>query len=205
MFEMIDFNEILKVATATATKATAKTTKTVPNQEVADKIMWIAERGYIPDEQTEHIVRAYLKGSGIFVSGPVGVGKTFLLKLLASSGVLQHADRDINEWGISGIKGWYDYTDGKEIIIDDLGCERVSKQYGDSEDLLKAVIEHRYAAQSGRTHITTNLNSTQIRDRYGDRILDRILAMCIPFKMVGSSYRRKHNADERARIAQVES
>ena len=122
---MIDFNEIIKVATATATKATEKTTKTVPNQEVADKIMWLSERGYIPDEQTEHIVRAYLLGSGIFVSGNVGVGKTFLLKLLASSGVLQHADRDINEWGISGIKGWYDYTDGKEIIIYDLGCERV--------------------------------------------------------------------------------
>ena len=57
---MIDFNEIIKVATATATKATTKTTKTVPNQEVADKIMWLSERGYIPDEQTEHIVRAYL-------------------------------------------------------------------------------------------------------------------------------------------------
>ena len=56
-----------------------------------------------PDEQTEHRqgISAWKRSS---LSGPVGVGKTFLLKLLASSGVLQHADRDINEWGISGNK-----------------------------------------------------------------------------------------------------
>lgn len=56
---------------------------------------------------------------------------------------------------------------------------------------------------SDGTHITTNLSSDQISGRYGDRILDRILAMCIPFKIEGGSYRRKQNAVERARIAQV--
>lgn len=182
---------MLEQAKARATEHIARQTRVVTDEAVADRVIALADCGYIPDTQTADIVRAYLSGAGILLTGPAGVGKTFLMSLLAGNKHVQHAERDINDWGLSGIHGWYDWRDGREVVIDDLGTERTAHSYGDKEDLLKLVIEHRYAAQKVRTHFTTNLTAAQISARYGERILDRIMGMCTAFSMTGESYRRK--------------
>lgn len=188
---MIDFNKLLEEAARKAKERQEKNNLAVSDEEIAARIMTIANAGYIPDAQTPEIIKAYLQGRGLLLSGPAGTGKTFLMTLLAGTQAMQHADRDINDWGLSGIHGWYDWRDGLTVVIDDLGCERTACSYGDKEDLLKVVIEHRYAAQKGITHVTTNLSAGQISERYGERILDRLMEMCTPFRFTGESYRRK--------------
>ena len=43
----------------------------------------------------------------------------------------------------------------------------------------------------GRLMVTTNLNSSQINERYGGRVLDRLLEMCVVYKMSGNSKRER--------------
>jgi DNA replication protein DnaC len=123
------------------------------------------------------------------LSGPAGTGKTFLMRCMIGNGRIQHAQRDIADWGLDQIHDWFDWRDGKEVCIDDLGAERPSIKYGDRDEIMRLVIERRVRERKGRTHVTTNLTGEQIRERYGDRILDRLMGMCKVFKMVGQSRR----------------
>ena len=154
--------------------------------EVAAEIVRLGGHGYIPSESIIEPVRAYLSGYGLLLSGDAGVGKTLLMRNL---GVHLCVADEITEWGLSRIRWWYDWTDGYEICIDDLGSERVVAEYGAKDDLLKAVLAHRADSQKGKTHITTNLDAEEIAHRYGDRVLSRILGMCKPFRLEGKNRR----------------
>jgi hypothetical protein len=53
---------------------------------------------------------------------------------------------------------------------------------------MKRVICHREQL-AARTHITTNLTSAEIRTRYDERTLSRVLGMCKPFTLEGKDMR----------------
>ena len=206
MTTMIDFEKTIANAQKRAEEVNAmRHGKPVSEDSVAEKIAQLAEAGYVPTAETVSIVRHYLSGRGIMLSGAAGTGKTFLMTLLCGKGPIQHAERDINVWGLTGISEWYNWRDGREVVVDDLGCEVETSSYGVRVDLLKLVLEHRYAAQRGRTHITTNLTSDGIRARYGERILDRLLEMCVVVRMTGESWRRTNTKGEARGARQEET
>jgi DNA replication protein DnaC len=160
--------------------------RTVSEAVVAAKIKELADRGYKPSDQLIAPLTDYLSGYGILLSGQPGTGKTFLMSLL--KGRLRSVS-EIMEYGIRGVRDWYSWTDGIEIVIDDLGAESVAAEYGAKDDLLKQVIAHRSEQQAGRTSITTNLTAKEIAARYGDRTLSRILGMCKAHTFSGASMR----------------
>ena len=165
-----------------------RSSRTVSDTIVEHAIMIIAEEhGYKPSEQVIEPIRAYLAGYGILLSGEAGIGKTFLMKCLRSR--IYPVERIIS-YGLQDIYKWYEWTDGNDICIDDLGAERIVSEFGAKEDVMKLVIAHRSERQEGRTSITTNLSSKQISERYGDRTLSRILGMCKPFTFTGTNMRR---------------
>jgi len=94
------------------------------------------------------------------------------------------------EYGLRRLKVFFDWTDGHNICIDDIGAEGITHEYGAKDDIIKTVIAHREGRQDGLTHVTTNLDSTAIRERYGDRTLSRLLGMCRPHRMTGENRRR---------------
>ena len=183
-----DWQTIVMQAASTAKKANRALGKEVTDEQVTTLLQQCAERGYVPDAQTPDILRAYLQGYGVMLTGSAGTGKTMLMRQLLGNGRIQHAQRDIADWGLDQIHGWFDWRDDKTVCIDDLGAERATASYGEREDILRLVIERRAAGRK-ITHVTTNLDSDQIRARYGDRILDRLMGMCRVFKMVGASRR----------------
>lgn len=140
---------------------------------------------------------------GLFVSGEIGVGKSKLFEILSKagrelikkygyarmhfrtvscismvSGYMLSTKKDHLEFNI---KSFYK---GK-INFDDLGSE--NKAFN-SYELMEEVLFERHRANS-LTIITTNLSMTNILDRYGSRIADRIPEMCNILVWKGESLR----------------
>lgn len=190
-----DWAAVIAKATQLATEARTQTARPVSDSRLRRAIFAIAATGYEPSVAITPIIRDLLSGQGVLIAGNAGTGKTFLFRALnmamgacATRGI-QTAEQIIAN-GLNGIQGWYEQWDGSELVIDDLGAERESVEYGARDDLLKSVIAHRAERQTGRTHVTTNLDAKAIRDRYGDRTLSRLVGMCRPHRLDGPDRRR---------------
>lgn len=127
---------------------------------------------------------------GLLIVGNVGTGKTLLLRAVRGAmrdsygtqfGIRGCADmvRAFGEGGYDEIDAW---MTAPHVCFDDLGTEGEAIHYGKRTNLMAEVIEARYERmQAGRkcwTHITTNLGTDQLRDRYGDRAFSRLRHMC---------------------------
>lgn len=77
------------------------------------------------------------------------------------------------------------------LLIDDLGTEPpTAKVYGTEVTPVTEVLCHRYE-QWMPTVITTNLNDEEIKNRYYERVADRINEMCEKVGYRNASYRSK--------------
>jgi len=158
-----------------------------PDEDVAERIDEMYDRyGYIPNPESIEAVRAHLSGYGILLSGPAGVGKTFLMKCL---GIRIYTSARVAEYGIRGLSDLHEATQRGPICIDDLGIEPTVSEWGAKDDVLKTFIAYRAERQQARTYITTNLTSDEIVARYGDRTLSRLVGMCKLFRLTGTNRR----------------
>lgn len=133
---------------------------------------------------------------GIMLTGPVGCGKTSLMKLLRL--ILPTKDRYpikscreiafefatdgypvIGKYGRQSFST-YAYTGAEAvpmaICFDDLGLEPIVQYYGNSANVMAELLLSRYdffGSHGMLTHITTNLNSQEIEEKYGTRVRSR--------------------------------
>ncbi|WP_313115057.1 ATPase [Aequorivita sediminis] len=142
---------------------------------------------------------------GILLSGPVGCGKTTLMKLMRHL-VPHHRPYKIiptrnivfafNNIGYSIIE---QYGDNHFFCFDDLGVEPEGKHFGNDCNVMGEILLSRYerytqchpeqpvlslskrsrkaSIANNMTHITTNLNAEEIEDRYGNRVRSRLREM----------------------------
>jgi hypothetical protein len=131
-----------------------------------------------------------LSGYGVFLSGPVGTGKTFLLRLMGAR--IYPAANLANSYGIKFLTEWLSATDNNRIPIclDDVGAEQPLNEFGTKGEVVSAIVDHRAAQPTGAFHCTTNLKSAELAGRYGERVVDRLCEICKPFKFDGPSHRR---------------
>ncbi|MHA7831280.1 MAG: ATPase [Flagellimonas sp.] len=120
---------------------------------------------------------------GILLSGPVGCGKTTLMKLMRH--ITPHyrpyeviPARNIvfgfNHIGHSIIE---DYGNGRYFCFDDIGVEQMGRHFGKDCNVLGEILlsRHELFLESGlRTHATTNLNAEELEERYGKRVRSRM-------------------------------
>ena len=123
---------------------------------------------------------------GILLSGPVGCGKTSLMKLLRY--LVPHyrpyeiiPARNItfgfNHVGYGIIE---DYGNGRYYCYDDLGVEPMGRHFGKDCNVMGEILLSRYELfiKTGlRTHATTNLNAKELEERYGNRVRSRMRKM----------------------------
>lgn len=75
------------------------------------------------------------------------------------------------------------------LFLDDLGREPTEvMRYGNVTSPITELLEYRYN-QRLTTIVTTNLEPSEIREKYGDRIADRFNEMFAVVSYTGSSYR----------------
>lgn len=130
---------------------------------------------------------------GILLSGPVGCGKTTLMTLLrlfqpGDNRFIMKSCRDISfefiQEGYSVILKYSRYSYNRIMprmyCFDDLGTENNLKYYGNDCNVMAEIILSRYdqfVSQKMLTHITTNLNSSEIEGLYGLRVRSRMREM----------------------------
>lgn len=122
---------------------------------------------------------------GILLSGPVGCGKTTLMKLLRHIVPSQRPYEIIpcrnivfsfNHLGFKTIEA---YGNSKFFCFDDLGVEPPGRFYGKDLNVMGEVLLSRYELYletklNLKTHATTNLNAAELEGRYGNRVRSRM-------------------------------
>jgi DNA replication protein DnaC len=194
--------------------------KTAPAKYTADELYhWLkitkTNGGeFVVDEQNEAIVKllclyfagdeafeqqGYSLSKGIMLLGPVGCGKTTLMRLFRHNQVNSYVEvscrRVADDYaqkdngGSVAIKHYSsllvnqpvdmfgDTTRG--MFYDDLGTEEVKKHFGNEVNCMAEILLNRYdnPELQGRTHLTTNLSADEIEAVYGTRVRSRIRGM----------------------------
>lgn len=175
----------------------------------AEKLYEVYKQHFVVDQWNENILKNLccyfsndkrFKGSltkGILLVGPVGIGKTELMRYFCRNQQFPYrviscreVARRFAEDGPDAFKLFKinhplavneDPFCFKEIgfCFDDLGTEDNAKNFGSTVNMMSSVILDRYDANLPlmSTHITTNLSAEDIRDIYGDRVVDRVRQM----------------------------
>lgn len=128
---------------------------------------------------------------GLLLSGPVGCGKTSLMKLLKFMVPHQRpyavipCRNIVFAFNHVGHKVIGDYGDSQSFCFDDLGVEPDGVYFGTSCNVLGEILLSRYELLLDhriKTHATTNLNARELEDRYGNRVRSRMREL---FNLVG--------------------
>lgn len=129
---------------------------------------------------------------GILLSGPVGCGKTSLMKLLPFI-----APQKINyeiiptrnivfNFNTTGFQVLEKYNETKNYCFDDLGVEPIGSHYGKDLNVMGEILLSRHDLftksektalsfpKGSITHATTNLNAEELENRYGSRVRSRL-------------------------------
>jgi len=131
---------------------------------------------------------------GVLLSGPIGCGKTSLMKLLKYLVPLQPpyliapCRNVVFGFNHLGYKTIEDFGDSGTVCFDDLGVEPLGSHYGRDCNVMGEVLLSRYelylkTKSKIKTHATTNLNAEELEERYGSRVRSRMreLFNLIPF------------------------
>ncbi|MDT0690919.1 ATPase [Salegentibacter sp. F188] len=139
---------------------------------------------FIKDQKNCHKFEMDIK-KGILLSGPVGCGKTSLMRLLRHLVPLQRPYEMIScrnvvfSFNHLGYKTVEDYGNTKFFCFDDLGVEPAGRFYGKDCNVIGEVLLSRHelflqTKHNIKTHATTNLNAEELEERYGNRVRSRM-------------------------------
>lgn len=120
---------------------------------------------------------------GLLLTGPVGCGKTSLMKLIKYLVPHQKAYEVIPCRNITfafnhiGYKTIEDFGDSGYFCFDDLGVEPKGRFFGQDCNVLGEILISRHELllqHKVRTHVTTNLNAMELEEMYGERVRSRM-------------------------------
>lgn len=136
---------------------------------------------------------------GLFVSGNIGCGKTYLLKLLQANPKYNYnlvncraVASEFAKDGDEAIEKYYkisEYIDStlgayqkvksiKAYCFDDLGTEPNKKYFGSDMNVMLDILLQRYdKGDFYKTHITSNLTALELKEMYGARLTSRFKEM----------------------------
>lgn len=135
----------------------------------------------------------------LLLIGNVGTGKTTMVKAMATVyNMTSTTDKFMLLSALNLSENYQQDNFGEicrirtknKILIDDIGTEpNQLTVYKNVVYPFADFIQHKYDDLKSVVILTTNLNSTEIRERYGLRVLDRLIEKCYIIKNEGKSLR----------------
>lgn len=137
-------------------------------------------------------VAAWLSGNGgrgLFLFGNCGRGKSVLCRYVIPAILLAHMRKVVAVYDVQEMNRDIDGVLSKHIVsLDDVGTEEISVKYGEKRLAFAEVMDA--AEKYGKLVIvSTNLTLEELRQRYGDRVVDRIRATMLRVAFNGKSLR----------------
>lgn len=120
---------------------------------------------------------------GILLTGPVGCGKTSLMRLIKFIVPSQRPYEVVSTRNIVfgfnhiGFKTVEDYGNSGYHCFDDLGVEPRGRYFGKDCEVMGEILLSRhdlFLKHKVKTHVTTNLGATELEERYGQRVRSRM-------------------------------
>ncbi|MBU2912698.1 ATPase [Reichenbachiella agariperforans] len=188
------FSECLSILSATGSKVYGDKFRLIEeDHELIFKLIVY----FMRDEENAKKLQIDL-GKGILLSGPIGCGKTALMNLFrfivpGRRPYVMTSCRKVSfqfiQEGYSIIQKYSDcsFRKGKPELspithcFDDLGAENNLKYYGNDCNVMSEILLSRYEFYFDYgmiSHITTNLNSSEIEQLYGNRLRSRLRETC---------------------------
>ena len=173
-----------------------------PSRSKAHELALMFIHGYLMDK----------KGKGLYLHGPFGTGKTYLLAAIAGTlsrmGVvcglvyfpelIAEIKAGFNDPNSSSYEKVERLKDIEILMLDDIGSESMTSWMRD--EVLGRILNYRMH-QGLPTFFTSNLEYFELQQHYsvtqkgeveaikGARILERIKALTVPVKLEGNNYR----------------
>ena len=160
----------------------------VSDEEVLAVANGMAAKGYRFSAASTHALTEVLSGNSVFIYGFCGTGKSLFFKMLSeySNGINNSTGRPIHPYtfavvrlglaaahSVKEVEEFVNFHDGRPLILDDLGSEAMSSEYGRTMEMADIILQLREFTDKP-THIISNFNGEQLVKRYGVRVVDRM-------------------------------
>lgn len=129
------------------------------------------------------------KGRGLLLVGTCGLGKSLFSQIVIPYLLLKECRLQVNVVKAVDLQENFQALKNRKILsIDDIGIEPLLNEYGQKRDCFCELMDK--SDTNGTLIIaTTNLNSKQLEERYGERTLDRLRGNMKVVVLKGNSMR----------------
>lgn len=130
------------------------------------------------------------KGRGLLCLGNCGRGKTLICGKIIPVLLNHYCHKIVSCYDAQQMNAQLDAIKQKHIIyLDDIGTEFLSVKYGEKRLAFAELVDE--AEKKGKLLIvTTNLSLSELKEKYGERTVDRLRAITTPIVFKGDSLRK---------------
>lgn len=153
-------------------------------EKEGQSIVWLPEYDEVASWLTDN------KGRGLLMYGTCGRGKTVLGRYVLPAVLLHYHRKVCSYYDAQDMNKKLDEVLSRHILsLDDIGTEGMSIKFGEKRMAFAEVMD--IVEKKGKLVIvSSNLDGKALRERYGDRIFDRLIATTVRVVFNGDSLRK---------------
>lgn len=130
------------------------------------------------------------QGRGLFMYGNCGLGKSLLGRFVIPAILLKYCRKVVSVYSMNEVNKNIDEVLTRPIIsIDDVGTEDIANSYGNKRSAFAEIMDE--VEKKGKLIIiSTNLSNEELIEKYGTRVMERIISTTKRIKFNGESLRK---------------